>query len=131
MSRHLANCAGDDYCFGDCRYDGIPQRAILMRASDVFCSCEEMAEHRSNCTDTPAFWATIRSLDFNPFDGLQKLPRFWDIWRCMIHGYLGDINGPVHLAICDGIWIKAGNVHVYRRRYPHAEMDHLGPRIGE
>jgi hypothetical protein len=55
VSRHLADCAGDDYCDGSCRYGyGFP-------------------------ADKP-YWA--RS------------------WVCLVHGQLGEINGPVHYEVC-------------------------------
>lgn len=100
MSRHLLECAGDDYCAGDCRYDGIPQPAILERAKDVTCRCDWAKLHHSpDCPDSPEFEALVRNMQFWPHT-LDFPIRIHETWYCVKHGPLGDINGPVHYELC-------------------------------
>jgi hypothetical protein len=30
----------------------------------------------------------------------DEAPRFWNIWQCIVHGWVGLINGPAHAAVC-------------------------------
>jgi hypothetical protein len=60
MSRHLPNCAGDDYCGGDCLYDGRPRQLVL--SLDVACHMladidQIITEHTINPTQfSEAVW---------------------------------------------------------------------------
>lgn len=30
----------------------------------------------------------------------DEIPRFWNIWQCIVHGWVGLINGPAHATVC-------------------------------
>jgi len=102
MSRHLADCAGDDYCDGGCHYNGIPQLAILKRASKIFCDCDRcLIHHDRKCPSTPLWFHTCDFLEFDPNVWDHRIPiRITETWICVLHGKLGEINGPVHYEVC-------------------------------
>lgn len=103
MSRHLPDCAGDDYCTGQCRYDGIAQPAILERASDISCECDwRLLHHPWTCPDSPIYRNLVAHCEFNP-NWVTQLIKFWETWFCVVHGLVGDINGPIHYAVCPNV----------------------------
>ena len=75
MSRHLPDCAGDDYCDGGCLYDNIPQPAILKRASKLLCDCDwRLLHHDRKCPSTPLWFHTCDFLEFDPNIWDHKIP---------------------------------------------------------
>lgn len=68
--------------------------------SVYLCDCDELAEHQSDCPASPIVGDTMLSTMFNPWFDPPREQRFWGTWFCTMHGKLGDINGPVHYAIC-------------------------------
>jgi hypothetical protein len=102
MSNHVPGCAGDDYCEGNCVCDGISRAGVLMRADRDMCDCDwRYLYHDLDCPGTPDFESTARHLDFSPFHPAPPMNlRIRNTWYCVIHGSLGDINGPVHYETC-------------------------------
>lgn len=79
-----------------------PVRFIIGgKPAPIICTCDPMATHSFYCEGSPLFAEVTHELRFNPLapvfgDGMK----FFETWHCVVHGLLGDINGPVHYETC-------------------------------